>query len=52
MGLLTLHRLTPELPYPLADLMKQRVLSSKAVQTDDTPVAVLDPELPHKVHTC
>jgi len=36
-----------ELVYPLVDLMKQRVLSSKAVQTDDTPVAVLDPELPH-----
>jgi transposase len=30
---------------PLYDLMTQRVLSSKAVQTDDTPVAVLDPEL-------
>jgi transposase len=26
--------------------MKQRVLSSKAVQTDDTPVPVLDPRLP------
>jgi hypothetical protein len=26
--------------------MKQRVLRSKAVQTDDTPVPVLDPELP------
>ena len=36
-----------ELVQPLVDLMKQRVLSSKAVQTDDTPVAVLDPELPH-----
>jgi hypothetical protein len=36
-----------ELVHPLVDLMKQRVLSSKAVQTDDTPVAVLDPELPH-----
>jgi hypothetical protein len=31
---------------PLFVLMKQRVLSSKAVQTDDTPVAVLDPDLP------
>jgi transposase len=31
---------------PLFELMKQRVLSSKAVQTDDTPVPVLDPELP------
>jgi transposase len=35
-----------ELVSPLFDLMKQRVLSSKAVQTDDTPVPVLDPELP------
>ncbi len=30
----------------LYELMKQRVLSSKAVQTDDTPVPVLDPALP------
>jgi len=30
----------------LVDEMKKRVLSSKAVQTDDTPVAVLDPQLP------
>lgn len=36
-----------ELVSPLVDLMKERVLSSKAVQTDDTPVPVLDPELPH-----
>jgi len=35
-----------ELAAPLYQLMKQRTLSSKAVQTDDTPVAVLDPELP------
>jgi len=34
-----------ELAMPLYQLMKQRVLSSKAVQTDDTPVPVLDPEL-------
>jgi transposase len=34
-----------ELVVPLYELMKQRVLSSKAVQTDDTPVGVLDPEL-------
>lgn len=34
-----------ELAAPLYQLMKQRVLSSKALQTDDTPVAVLDPEL-------
>jgi len=36
-----------ELVSPLVEVMKQRVLSSKAVQTDDSPVAVLDPELPH-----
>ena len=36
-----------ELVIPVFDLMKQRVLSSKVVQTDDTPVPVLDPELPH-----
>ena len=35
-----------ELVSPLFDLMKQRVLSSKVMQTDDTPVAVLDPALP------
>jgi hypothetical protein len=31
---------------PLYQLMTQRALSSKVVQTDDTPVPVLDPELP------
>jgi len=31
---------------PLVDLMKARALASKALQTDDTPVAVLDPSLP------
>ena len=31
---------------PLYELMKKRVLDSKAVQTDDTPVPVLDPDLP------
>jgi transposase len=31
---------------PLYALMKTRVLNSKAVQTDDTPVPVLDPDLP------
>ena len=31
---------------PLVDLMKARVLESKTLQTDDTPVAVLDPSLP------
>ncbi len=36
-----------ELVSPLVDLMKERALSSKVVQTDDTPVPVLDPELPH-----
>jgi transposase len=35
-----------ELVYPLYELMKKQVLGSKAVQTDDTPVPVLDPELP------
>jgi transposase len=35
-----------ELVDPLYQLMKQRALSSKVVQTDDTPVPVLDPELP------
>lgn len=34
-----------ELVSPLYDLMKERMLASHAVQTDDTPVAVLDPEL-------
>ena len=36
-----------ELVSPLVGLMKERALSSKVVQTDDTPVPVLDPELPH-----
>ena len=36
-----------ELVSPLYDRMKERALSSKVVQTDDTPVPVLDPELPH-----
>ncbi|HEY1161216.1 MAG TPA: IS66 family transposase [Terracidiphilus sp.] len=35
-----------DLARPLYVLMKQRVLGSKAVQTDDTPVPVLDPALP------
>jgi transposase len=35
-----------DLVSPLYELMKQRVLGSKALQTDDTPVPVLDPELP------
>jgi len=35
-----------DLVSPLYELMKERVLASKAVQTDDTPVPVLDPDLP------
>jgi transposase len=35
-----------ELVSPLYELMKHQVLASHTVQTDDTPVAVLDPELP------
>ncbi len=35
-----------ELVDPLYQLMKRQALSSKVVQTDDTPVPVLDPELP------
>ena len=31
---------------PLFDLMKERVLKSRVMQTDDTPVGVLDPALP------
>jgi len=31
---------------PLVHLMQQQILQSKALQTDDTPVAVLDPTLP------
>ncbi len=36
-----------DLVSPLYELMKQQVLDSKAIQTDDTPVPVLDPDLPH-----
>ena len=35
-----------ELVSPLYELMKQRVLKSKVMQTDDTPVGVLDSTLP------
>jgi transposase len=35
-----------QLVSPLFDLMKERVLKSKVMQTDDTPVGVLDPTLP------
>jgi transposase len=40
-------RACADLLNPLYALMKQRVLGSKALQTDDTPVPVLDPDLPH-----
>jgi len=39
-------RACAELIVPLYQLMKHQVLCSKAVQTDDTPVAVFDPEGP------
>ena len=39
-------RACADLVSPLYELMKHRVLGSKAVQTDDTPVPVLDPALP------
>ena len=39
-------RACADLVSPLYELMKERVLDSKAVQTDDTPVPVLDPDLP------
>jgi transposase len=35
-----------DLVSPLYELMKEQVLASKAIQTDDTPVPVLDPDLP------
>ena len=35
-----------ELVRPLFERMKERALSSKVMQTDDTPVPVLDPALP------
>ena len=38
-------RRSAELVNPLFEEMKKRVLSSKVMQTDDTPVGVLDPEL-------
>lgn len=40
-------RACADLVGPLYEVMKQRVLGSKAVQTDDTPVPVLDPDLPY-----
>jgi hypothetical protein len=39
-------RACADLVSPLYELMKQQVLGSKALQTDDTPVPVLDPKLP------
>jgi hypothetical protein len=39
-------RQTADLLAPLYQRLKARALDSKVVQTDDTPVAVLDPELP------
>jgi len=41
-----MRALRADLVSPLYELMKHRVLGSKAVQTDDTPVPVLDPALP------
>ena len=41
------RRAGADLASPLYELMKQQVLGSKAIQTDDTPVPVLDPDLPH-----
>lgn len=39
-------RQTAELLAPLHERLKAQALNSKVVQTDDTPVAVLDPQLP------
>jgi len=36
----------PSLSVRIFERMKEQVLESKALQTDDTPVAVLDPALP------
>jgi transposase len=40
-------RQSAELVLPLYDFMKRRVLASRVIHTDDTPVEVLDPNLPH-----
>ena len=40
-------RQSAELVLPLYQLMKRRVLASRVIHTDDTPVEVLDPSLPH-----
>jgi transposase len=39
-------RACADLVSPLYELMKEQVLDSKALQTDDTPVPVSDPDLP------
>ena len=36
-----------ELLLPLYELMRRRVLASRVIHTDDTPVEVLDASLPH-----
>jgi hypothetical protein len=38
---------TAELLRPLYELMVQEVLQSRVIHTDDTPMPVLDPSLPH-----
>lgn len=38
---------TAELVRPLYNVMLQEVLASRVIHTDDTPMLVLDPELPH-----
>jgi transposase len=38
---------TAELLKPLYDLLVQEVLQSRVIHTDDTPMPVLDPSLPH-----
>jgi transposase len=40
-------RQSAELVLPLYELLKRRVLASRVIHTDDTPVEVLDPSLPH-----
>jgi len=38
---------TAQLLRPLYDFMIQEILQSRVIHTDDTPMPVLDPELPH-----
>ena len=40
-------RQSAELVLPLYELLKRRVLTSRVIHTDDTPVEILDPSLPH-----